>query len=337
MSGFRNANILGHQTQVIDPEDPETAPVTDYGNYLDSVKEMEEEFYQLQDAFFAIPLDDERILKAAKKWEACGAILAGYAGSLFNKDKNNIEEREYAQKLFDMVTKASGIRKNSISKYRKLMMKKKNLSETEEDKLTKAKYDADRALVRAVNTQARYRELFEKGEILNNSQLQKEIENSIIAKKERDLMPPGTIHMPGRIYPPIPIPPGKRVPEPPEAYAMMKEQPPEAKVYDPELDELVIKPGYVSPDGLIDDQSVIRDREHGEVIIKFRGGEPVVWKEWKARGPRDVPDPNSWFADYFLRLFAQIEEDKEVRIYEPWPYEMETPDYDRIPPESDNK
>ena len=331
MSDFKKDLILGHQTPVTAPEDPETAPVTGYGDYLDAVKEQEEEFFRLQEAFFAISLDDERILRAAKRWEECGVILAGYAGTLFNKDQYNNAQREYARKLFDLVTKASAIRRNNIAKYRRLMMKKQDLSEKEEDKLTKAKYDADRALIRAVNTQARYRDLFEKGEILNNSQLRKDIECSIIAKRERDRMPEGTIHMPGKIYPPIPIPRGERVPEWPEPYQMMKSLPPEVKVYDPELDELVLPPGYVSPDGLIDDQSVIRDREHGEVIIKFRGGEPVVWKEWKARGTWDVPDPNSWFAEYFLRLMDQIEEDKRVGILEPWPYERETEEYNRIP------
>ena len=330
MSAFREANIIGKKTQVIVPENPEAAPITDYGIYLDSVHEMEDEFRQLQDAFFAIPTDDKRVLKAAKDWEACGAILAGYAASLFNIDKYNTELREYAQRLFDMITKASGLRKNNISQYRKLMMSKGDLDESEKDKLTKAKYAADSALIRAVNTQARYRELFEKGEILNNSQLKRDIAVAIDAKRYRDQVPDDVIHMPGRIYPPIPIPAGERVPEPPLAYQLEKDAPIEAKVYDRELDEFVLKPGYISPDGLIDDKSVIRDRAKGEVIMQLRGGEPVVWKEWKARGIWDVPDPNSWFAEYFIRLGAQIEADKVTRIFEPWPYELDVSEYDQV-------
>ena len=330
MSAFREANIIGKKTQVIVPENPEAAPITDYGIYLDSVQEVEDEFRQLQDAFFAIPTDDSRILKAAKDWEKCGAILAGYAGSLFNIDKYNTELREYAQRLFDMITKASGLRKNNISQYRKLMMAKPDLNETEKDKITKAKYAADSALIRAVNTQARYRDLFEKGEILNNSQLKRDIAVSIDAQRYREQIPDDVIHMPGRIYPPIPIPPGERVPEPPLAYQMEKDAPLEDKIYDRELDEFVLKPGYVSPDGLIDDKSVIRDRAKGEVIMQLRGGEPVVWKEWKARGVWDVPEPDSWFAEYYIRLWNQGEEDRITRIFEPWPYEQDVPEYDQV-------
>ena len=50
MSAFREANIIGKTTQVVMPENPEAAPITDYGIYLDSVHEMEDEFRQLQEA-----------------------------------------------------------------------------------------------------------------------------------------------------------------------------------------------------------------------------------------------------------------------------------------------
>ena len=50
----------------------------------------------------------------------------------------------------------------------------------------------------------------------------------------------------------------------------------------------MIKKGWVDPNGMIDDQSVIRDREHGVVIMKLIGGEPEVWKEWKATWTGDV-------------------------------------------------
>ena len=42
MSGFRETGIIGKKTQVIMPEDPEAAPVTDYGNYLAIIEETEE-------------------------------------------------------------------------------------------------------------------------------------------------------------------------------------------------------------------------------------------------------------------------------------------------------
>ena len=60
MSGFRETGIIGKKTQVVVPEDPEAAPVTDYGNYLAIIEETEEEFNRCQDEFFKIPVTDER-------------------------------------------------------------------------------------------------------------------------------------------------------------------------------------------------------------------------------------------------------------------------------------
>ena len=330
MSGFRETGIIGKKTQVIIPEDPEAAPVTDYGNYIAIIEETEEEFNRCQDEFFKIPVTDERILKAAKTWEEVGVTLLGYALFLFNISKDSKEMQDQANILIDRVTKAAGLRRNNIAKHRRLAREKQDLAETEEQKLQKALTHADRALIRCLNTQVRYRELYEKGEVLINSQMEEEMRESYKAAQERRLIPDGVIHIPGKIYPPIRIPAGERVVEPPLAYQLMKAQPAEAKIYDPELDEFVLKPGYVSPDGRVDDQSVIRDRAKGEVIMKLRGGEPVVWKEWKARGTWDVPEPDSWLVEYLLRLQDQIEEDKIVRIYEPWPYERDVPEYDKV-------
>ena len=44
MAEFETKKILGREIQVIKPEDPNAAPVTDYGRYVDSVKAAEEEF-----------------------------------------------------------------------------------------------------------------------------------------------------------------------------------------------------------------------------------------------------------------------------------------------------
>lgn len=326
MSEFIETNIIGKKTQVIVPEEAEAAPITDYGIYDAIILETEFEFDRCQDEFFQIPLNDKRILDAAKEWEEAGITLLGYALSLFNSSKGDKAKQDYANILIDRVTKAAGLRRNNIAQHRRLMLEQKP-EDDERKKLFKSLMHADHVLQRSYNTQVRYRDLYEKGQVLNNSKQEELVRESWKAAQERKLIPDDVIHIPGKIYPPIPIPAGERVVEPPLAYQLMKAQPAEAKIYDRELDELVLKPGYVSPDGLVDDQSVIRDREKGEVIMKLRGGEPVIWKEWKAKSTSDVPDPDSWMVEYNIRLYNQIEQDKHINVYEPWPYEFDDMTY----------
>ena len=326
MSEFIETNIIGKKTQVIVPEEAEAAPITDYGIYDAIILETEFEFDRCQDEFFQIPLNDKRILDAAKEWEEAGITLLGYALSLFNSSKGDKAKQDYANILIDRVTKAAGLRRNNIAQHRRLMLEQKP-EDAERKKLFKSLMHADHVLQRSYNTQVRYRDLYEKSQVLNNSKQEELVRESWKAAQERKLIPDDVIHIPGKIYPPIPIPAGERVVEPPLAYQLMKAQPAEAKIYDRELDELVLKPGYVSPDGLVDDQSVIRDREKGEVIMKLRGGEPVIWKEWKAKSTSDVPDPDSWMVEYNIRLYNQIEQDKHINVYEPWPYEFDDMSY----------
>ena len=93
----------------------------------------------------------------------------------------------------------------------------------------------------------------------------------------------------------------------------------------------MIKPGYVSEDGLIDDQSVVIDPVNNKVTIKFRGGTPVVWDWWKPKDSYDLPEPGSWVEEYLIRSYAQKVADREPRILKHQEYEDEIPEYDRIP------
>lgn len=333
MAEFETKKILGREVQVIKPEDPNAAPVTDYGRYVDSVKAAEEEFCKRMDEFFKIAADDERIREAAKAWEKASALLAGYAGTLFNLDKDDTDNRNYAMRLFDLTSKSAGLRKLNLAKHMELMVGKNPDDAGLKDKLEKIKYNAEWSQVRFVKTQERYRDLYEKGMVMEITELQQEAKVAADAAEERKLIPSDVLHIPGQIYPPIPIPLDEDVPEPPIPYQLVELAPAEAKVYDRELDELVIKPGYVSPDGLIDDQSVVRNREKGEVAIKFRGGEPVIWKEWKATWAGDVMEEGSWPEEYHIRLSYQIERQKanEQKLYVPQEYEKELPWYDRPP------
>ena len=321
MTEMMETKFLGCDLQIPQPEDPEDAVIPDYGNYLYYVKQAEEDFVKKMREFFNHTLKDKTIEKSAREWEKAGAILAGYATTMFNVCKDNDELRKYALDMLDKVTKSAGARVMNLTKRRERVMAENPDDKDEEARLTKVKQDADAGLIRAINTQNRYKDLYEKGESLETSRQQEEAELSAEAEELRKMIPAGHLHIPGRIYPPIPIPAGKRVPYAPKPYQLYREQPVEAYTFDTELDEFVIKPGYVSADGLIDDQSVIRDRANHRVIMKFRGGEPIIWEEWKATWAGDIPDEDSWMWEYYGRLGYQMREDQEMRIFERRPYE----------------
>lgn len=331
MSESIEKNILGTKTAVTVPQDAEDALITEYGEYLDFVKMSEQEFMQKKDKFYTHTLQDKALEDAAAEWEKAGALLIGYAQTLFNLDANRNDLRKYALELMDKATKAAGLCVKNLEKHRERVLAADPEKSSEEARMTRAKNQADSHLIRAINTQRRYIDLYENGECYANAQHQEEAELSARVEEMRKLVPEGHIHIPGRIYPPVPIPPGERVPVQPQPYQMYMDQPVEAMMFDEELDEFVLKPGYVSPDGLIDENSVIRDRKNHQVIMKFRGGEPVIWPEWKATWTGDVMDGHDWGLEYLARLGRQLQEDDHMELFHRQPYEDEVPWYDQIP------
>ena len=321
MSETIDMKILGVRTPVNVPADPEDALITDYGKYIDFVKRAEEEFNQKLRDFFTFSIKDRAIEKAAREWEKAGAILAGYAGTIFNVNKDNSELREYAMELYDKITKASMLRAQNMAKHRDRIMAADPNNKTEEERLTKIKQEADSSLIRAVSTQNRFMELYEKGECYDAARHEQEARASARAAEKRKLIPEGHIHTPGRIYPPIPIPIEEQVPYAPEPYREYKTQPVEAYNFDTELDEFVLKPGYVSEDGRIDSESVIWDRKNHQVVMKFRGGEPIIWPEWKATWLGDLPAEDSWCWEYLGRLGQRMRDEEHWEMFERRPYE----------------
>ena len=114
-------------------------------------------------------------------------------------------------------------------------------------------------------------------------------------------VPENHMYLPARPFPPVEIPEGVRVPDYPEPYVRMKTLDVKELNYDLEHDEFIIRPGYVSEDGLIDDQSVVWNWEEGTVAMKFRGGEPEIWPFWKAKDAGDIP--KGWPARYLRRMY----------------------------------
>ena len=303
---MKETKFLGYDISIPEPADPEDALVPEYGRYLDHIKQAEKDFVRTIENFFSHTLQDEGLEKYAKEWERAGVILAGYAESLFNAFKDNDELRRYALELLDKVTKASGARLTNLVRYRDRVMARKPDDHEAERRLTKAKQDADAGLMRAMNTQSRYKDLYEKGESYQAAIHKEEAEASARMAEMRKLIPAGHLHIPGRIYPPLPIPEDQPGPSAPLPYRLYKEAPVEALMFDTELDEFVLKPGYVSPDGLIDEHSVVWDRANHQVIMKFRGGEPIIWPEWKASWAGDLPEEDSLAWDYIRRQGRQM-------------------------------
>ena len=230
-----------------------------------------------------------------------------------------------ALELLDKVTKAAGARLTNLTRRRDRVLAGKPDDPEAERRLTKAKQEADCGLMRAMNTQARYKDLYEKGESYKAALHKEEAEISARAAEMRKLIPAGHLHIPGRIYPPIPIPEEQPVPDAPLPYRLYKEAPVEALRFDTNLDEFVLKPGYVSPDGLIDEHSVVWDRANHQVIMKLRGGEPIIWPEWKATWAGDLPEEDSLAWDYIRRQGRQMREDRVIHLFERSSYEDEEP------------
>ena len=247
MSEMIDKNILGEKFSVPVPENPDDMLITDYVPMSEIVKKAEEDFSKRMKEYCQLTLNDDRLVKASRAWERAGAVLAGYAGSLFNRDANNVEQRKYALQLFDKVSKAANIRLQNMDKHCDRKMEAyKNEPETVE-KYDKYKFEAHNALIRAINTFDRFKNLYVKGGTYEMSQMQDKIDDAIKAEQIRSLLPRDRIHIPGRIYPPIPIPADQPVPEWPRPYREYKKAPVSAKVYDPELDEVVLKKDWVDP------------------------------------------------------------------------------------------
>ena len=328
MSGFVTKNVMSIETQVAVADDPDDMLITEYTSIPDVIRKAEEDFYAKKNQFYTHTMKDEDgLLKASKAWERAGRILAGMARTAFHYKQSNAEQRKYALSMLELVADAANLRWGNLIKLVDRKIAADPNDETTVERMEKIRFHAYSSLASAVRTWTKYRDLHKKGIDYVSPKRAREIWAAEEYEKERKLVPEGIIRIPGRIYPPIPVPWGEPVPEPPLAYQLKKMTPAEHKVYDPELDELVLKPGYVSPDGLIDDQSVIYDRANHQVIMKLRGGEPVIWPEWKATWVGDVMEPGSWPEEYYMRLglqmhFQELEEEEE-QLFKKDPIEEE--------------
>lgn len=308
---------MGGTVRVITDPEGVVQHITDFGDYFDFLQDAWEDYRKALEAFFATPVSDEKIIAAGKDLERFGRILIGFAGTMFNLYRDDPEKRRLILEIYDRFSKDMAVVQRNISKYRD------NLNSTEAPdagavkRADAAKIESSRTMLRALNTQIRFKKLYENGGFFSGAET--ELEEGCSERSEQlfSKLPDAGIYLPAWIYPPIPFPEGVRVPEPPEAYERVEELPAEDLVFDEQLEEFVVKPGYISEDGLIDDRSVVWHPEGQTVAIRFRGGEPVIWKYWKPKDPADVPEKDSWPARYIRRLYRQMLDDRAVRIFDP--------------------
>ena len=249
-------------------------------------------------------------------------MLAEYAGSLFNQDAANVELRKYALELFDKVSKAANFRQQNLDKHCDRQLNTHQNEPQTVEKYDKIKFEAHNSLIRAINTYERFKDLYVKGGTYELAERQSDINASIKAEQIRSLLPRDRIHIPGRIYPTIPILADQLVPEWTRPYREYKKALVEAKEYNAELDEIVLKKDWVDPNGLIDANSIVWDREKSEVSMKLTSQEvPIIWKEWKATWTGDMMEDVSWEQEYYIRLGQQLRSLQEFGLFEPQSYE----------------
>ena len=313
----------------------------DYDSLENSFKRAEERYNRERANYFNTYADEAILISKSKRWQRAAFDYMRWAETLFNNSEKDSEQRLLAMDIMDRITKESSVRYKNICKHVDIMSE--NISglpqdekEKELDKLERAEYDCSSCYRNMIATQKRFIDLFQKGENYISPVQQGEIEAAARTAAMREkYYPKDHVYLAGRIIPPHRTPMKERVPELPEPYVDAENQPIDAYVWNEELDEVVIKPGYVSEDGMIDDQSVVIDPEAGAVTMKYRGGEPVTWNWWKPKDTTDLPEPGSWTEEYLKRSYRQFLEDNEFGVLKHRPYEDEMPEYNKKPKNND--
>ena len=299
-----------------------------------SVERARQKYLRDKQAYFETPADDPAIERKTKKWQQSAYQYMRWAGTLFNVSREDPEKRQKALDIMDTITKDASLRYQNICKHGDHMVEhadedKKNSTQ---DEMDEAEYSAASFMRNAVCTQDRFQELFKKNGTYEASEFQKNVEASaFMAELREKVFPRDHIYLPGRIIPPYTVPRNERVPYKPDPYELAKNQPVEAYEFDRELDEVVIKKGYVSEDGLIDDESIKYDMENMTCTMKYRGGVPVTWNLWKAKDTFDVPAPDSWVTEYVIRSYRQRQEDQALGILKHRREDDEIPPYNVKP------
>ena len=314
MSSAEIRNIIMKPLRALEPGEGRTALEIDFGSIEKFLARATDVYNKDRDEFLGCCVEDEKLPKISKKWQQSTRRLARWAETWFMTHSDNDEEQNTALDILDRITKESAMREINLVKHLEWVEKAFPEKTEKIEALRQAEESADLFLCSAIKTQTRFNELYAHGESFVAVEAKAEKEAGEFLSKIYHKFPAGRAFARGSIFPPERVPVGAPVPMEPEAFTRVTYLDPDKLVYDPEVDELVPEKGYVSEDGKIDDQSVVWHPDTMTVDIGFRGEEKVTWNFWKPKDMRDVPDPESWCAEYEFRAYHQWLESQQRGI-----------------------
>ena len=274
------------------------------------------QFYvKARDTYYATDPNSPAILDAARKWERASKAMMSRAAALFRLSGDDQDMRKQAVEIMSVCTEDTAKRELMIAAYAEQAVEEKPDDTTLAEEMDRLNLHYMQSTDRAVSTQTLYTKRFFSHDNFVDPVLEAETRASVIGAEIREAVPEGHSYYPARPYPPERIPLDELVPNTPEPFNRVKRMPVSEKVYDEELDEFVVPKGYISEDGMIDDESVVWHPENHTVACKFRGEEPVIWPYWKPADLRDVPKRGSWMAEYYQRLYWQWREEYQFRVF----------------------
>lgn len=278
------------------------------GTFDDVLKDAQDLYDEQRTNFMSSSADAGDLPERAAEWAKASRRLIQAAASEMSLYPAEAERQEKALHIIDICKKDSYLREANLKLHYE-WCKGKGMEEKDLRKKRNALLDSILFAIRARNTQIVWVRKFLHGDTYETAEMRYLREHGKDLHEKTLRIPEGHRFYPARVFPPDPVPAGQRVPYPPDAFSLWKELPQEDFVYDLEHDEFVLPKGYVSPDGLIDDESVVFNWEENTVTMKLVGGEPVTWPFWKARKSTDLMEEGSWCEEYQIRVYQQMEED----------------------------
>ena len=289
--------------------------IADFDSYDERLKDALADYEAACRAFRAADPNRRLIMKAAEAVEMTAKVLVARVSVIFHMPDATVEKRMEGREILDRICKDANIRERDCSQYYYAVADKYPEQTEYVDGLRIEAVDRMNFLNRCMATQNHYLNDGIKRNDYGQAREESEKRCSAAAARIRSRVPDGHMFLPPRIFPHDPVPEGQPVPTRPEPYIRVAALDVDHKEYDLEHDNFVVKKGYISEDGLIDDQSVVWDYENNKVTIKFRGGEPVVWDFWKPKDTADVLGTDHWCYQYIRRLYWQLEEAEEPGLF----------------------
>ena len=279
------------------------------GSFDDVMGDAQRLYEEQRELFMASNANDDDLPKKAEAWAKASKRLIQTAGADFCRYPANAERQENALRIIELCKNDSFLRERNLMLHYELA-KQAGLDPEALAKKRDAVLESIHFCARAVNTQNSWVKKFLTGETYEPVEIRMYRKAGKKVHDMAKLIPEGHDFYPARVFPPFRVPAGERVPYSPPAFRAFKNLPAEDFIYDAEHDEFVLPKGSLSPDGRIDDQSVVFNWEDRTVACKFHGEEePIIWPFWKPRDTFDVPEEGSWCEEYMKRVRHQLEED----------------------------